>query len=355
MCNLYQPKDMAKSRITYIDTLKGVCIILVMLMHCGLPVGSDNEMISQFNDALRTYRMPTYYFLSGIFFKTYGGLGDFTRRKVNNIIIPLFFFYILNVVGSFLFVSCLNLLNGQSVSYDWVSVFDIFYRIDWRLQCVIPLWFLLSLFWANLIFYVIKSKFNDVVSCILIASLAIVGFFLDVHKVPIPWYITSSLIGLPYFVLGYYIKQIGWLQCGVIRWLGLLQFLIVGAIVVCIARDYTQVKTLSSFLLYRYLVPFASVLSLFWCCKSLPRAVPIVTFLGRYSLIVLGTHMFLISYLYLIPMRLFGADNKWLCRLCMFAIVILLELMIVPFMRDKFAKFTAQKEFFKPGWKIKAE
>ena len=342
---------MPKPRITYIDTLKGVCIILVVLMHCGLPV-NDNSVTQHINDALRTYRMPTYYFLSGIFFKTYSGFIEFAIRKLNNIIIPLLFFYGLNVMACIIYWICTGIVTGFSSNFEWNAIFDIFYRNNWRLQAVVPLWFLFSLFWANLIFYFIKSKFRGFVVCAIVLIMAIVGFLLGLQKVNLPWYLISSLIGLPYFVLGHYIKQNGWLQCSIIRWLGFLQFVVIAVVVIFVARDYNTASSVDEFLLYRYLIPFVSVLSLFWFCKSISQRVPVVTFIGRYSLIVLGTHMFLISHLYLIPMKLLGDDNKWLWRICLFVFVITLELIIIPFMRDKFPRFTAQKSFFNPSWRF---
>ena len=343
----------SKPRITYIDTLKGVCIILVVLMHCGLPVDDNSVFAQHINDALRTYRMPTYYFLSGLFFKTYSGFGEFSRRKLNNIIIPLFFFYGLNVIASILYWGCSGFILGFESDFDWIAIFDIFYHSDeWRIQAVVPLWFLLSLFWANLIFYIIKSRFNDLTVCVIVLLLAVSAFFLGSYHLQLPLYIVSSLTGLPYFVLGHYVKQNGWLQCRVIPWLGLLQFLVIAAIMIFIARDYNHVDSITSFLIYRYFIPFVSVLSLFWLCKCLPQRIPIITFLGRYSLIVLGTHMFLISYLYLLPMRIFGDDNRCLWRVVLFFIVIALELIVVPFMRDKFPRFTAQKDFFNINWKV---
>ena len=342
---------MSKPRITYIDTIKGVCIILVVLMHCGLPV-NDNSVSQHINDALRTYRMPTYYFLSGIFFKTYGGFSEFARRKVNNILVPLLFFYGLNVLACVVYWFCTEIIRGFTSNFEWNAIFDIFYRDNWRLQTVGPLWFLFSLFWANLIFYVIKSKFNDLVVCVMVLLLAIAGFLLELHKVKLPWYLTSSLCGLPYFVLGHYVKQNGWLQCSVIRWLGLLQFVVIAVVMAFMVSEISTLNSLGVFLLYRYLIPFVSILSLFWCCKCIPQRIPIVTFVGRYSLIVLGTHMFFIGHLYLIPMKLFGEDNKWLWKTCLFIIVMTIEIIIVPFMRDKFPRFTAQKDFFNSSWKL---
>lgn len=343
---------MPKQRITYVDTLKGICILLVVFMHCGLPADSSNEIVRHINDALRTYRMPTYYFLSGIFFKTYTGLNEFARRKVNNIIIPLIFFYILNIIGSILYSFCSSMAMGQSFNYEWDKILDVFYRTELRIQAVIPLWFLLSLFWANLIFYVLRAKFNDLVVFVSVALLAIMGFLLGAYNIKLPLFFTTSLVGLPYFVLGHYVKQHGWLEGKANKWKGVLLFIAVAAIVLIFARDYNKVDTLGTFLLYRYVIPFGSVLSLFWLCKCFPYRIPVVTFLGRYSLIVLGTHMFLVSYLYLIPVLLFGESNKWLWRLCLFISIVVLELIIVPFMRDKFPRFTAQQDFFKPDWKL---
>lgn len=346
---------MPKQRITYVDTLKGICILLVVFMHCGLPVDSSNEMVRHINDALRTYRMPTYYFLSGIFFKTYSGLNEFARRKVNNIIIPLVFFYILNVFGSILYSFCSCMAMRQAFHFEWNTILDIFYRTELRIQAVVPLWFLLSLFWANLIFYILRTKFNDLVVFVSVALLATAGFLLGIYHINLPLFFTSSLVGLPYFVLGHYVKQHGWLEGTVTKWKGVLLFIAVAAIVLIFARDYNKVDTLGTFLLYRYLIPFASVLSLFWLCKCFPHRIPVVTFLGRYSLIVLGTHMFLVSYLYLLPVSLFGEENKWLWRLFLFISIVLLELIIVPFMRDKFPRFTAQQYFFKPGWTLSSK
>ncbi|MGN0230071.1 MAG: acyltransferase family protein, partial [Muribaculaceae bacterium] len=78
-------------RIEYFDLMKGICIILIVAFH----VDSDNMFPRQVNSMLQSFRIPMYYFLSGIFFKTYNGFLDFVRRKTNNIIIPLLFFTLL--------------------------------------------------------------------------------------------------------------------------------------------------------------------------------------------------------------------------------------------------------------------
>ena len=84
-----------KQRIEYIDLAKGFCIVLVVLVHIAafytyqLPGG----------DFFKAFRMPLYFFLSGCFFKAYRGFSDFAKRKVNKLLIPYLFWYVLTSVG----------------------------------------------------------------------------------------------------------------------------------------------------------------------------------------------------------------------------------------------------------------
>ena len=55
---------MATQRIDFIDLAKGVCIMLIVIGHCGVTIN-----IPGYN----TFVMPAFYLLSGLFFKDYGG------------------------------------------------------------------------------------------------------------------------------------------------------------------------------------------------------------------------------------------------------------------------------------------
>ena len=76
----------SKKRIEFIDLAKGVCILQVILIHCGYsfePAG------------LRALRVPLYFVLSGMFFKDYGGFISTVWKKTNKLIIPFLFFFLL--------------------------------------------------------------------------------------------------------------------------------------------------------------------------------------------------------------------------------------------------------------------
>lgn len=73
----------------FVDLTKGVCIILVVMAHIG---GAFDQLDK--HSMLSCFRMPLYFFISGIFFKPYEGLSGFTVRKINKLIIPFIFFYV---------------------------------------------------------------------------------------------------------------------------------------------------------------------------------------------------------------------------------------------------------------------
>ena len=67
-----------QQRIEFIDLAKGICIILVVLLHI-VPSANIPE--------LRFIRIPLYFILSGLFFKDYGSFRNFLKKKVNNILL----------------------------------------------------------------------------------------------------------------------------------------------------------------------------------------------------------------------------------------------------------------------------
>ena len=81
---------MSQKRIEFIDLAKGVCMIALVLGHCGIRINLPG---------LEIVRMPLYFILSGLFFKDYGGGYNFFIRKTNKILIPFIFFYLLGCMA----------------------------------------------------------------------------------------------------------------------------------------------------------------------------------------------------------------------------------------------------------------
>ena len=103
-------------RIDFVDLTKGVCIILVVMAHVG---GAFEQLDT--NSMLSCFRMPLYFFISGVFFKSYEGLFGFILRKINKLIIPFLFFYLSALFGRLL-QECFNCLcRGMN---SWLYFMD---------------------------------------------------------------------------------------------------------------------------------------------------------------------------------------------------------------------------------------
>lgn len=124
-------------RIEYIDLMKGICIILIILLHIGINYG-NNDVDSMF----RNMRIPLYFCLSGLFFKKYNGFFDFTVRKINKLIIPFIFF------SYFPFVLC-------EICLDYERSISTYLAIG-LLPHNYPLWFLRCLFITYIIYSILR-------------------------------------------------------------------------------------------------------------------------------------------------------------------------------------------------------
>ena len=121
-------------------------------------------------DALESFRMPLYFFLSGLFFKPYEGYIVFLKRKVNKLLIPFLFFHI---------VSCFIIPLLNRASFEWHSLWDFLFVQSGSTN--IPLWFLICLFWLNQIFYAVykvafAGRWPVPVIVILSLSIGLAGF-----------------------------------------------------------------------------------------------------------------------------------------------------------------------------------
>jgi hypothetical protein len=338
---------MSRQRIAYIDFMKCLCIMLIVMYH----INHDffNYLAPNLNNALQAFRLPMYYFISGIFFKLYEGFADFTRRKVNNILVPFVFFIILNFVMRCVEALLRLMIGADPIDIDPVILVEPFYLRYW--QWTTPLWFLLSLFWVNLLFYAIHRWIKPLWALLLVTvALSAAGYALEANKIQLPLMMDTSLVALPYFVLGWCINRTGALQPT--RWdrWGILA-LALASVPIYLFSDFLNLhfQILPSYWKL-YLLPFLAILTLFWACKPLPR-VPLMCHYGQYSLIILGTHP-----LFFLPLRFlfihYGFEPGVSLTLIVFVLTMLLELPTIWILKTYFPRFVAQQPFFKPGWKV---
>ena len=337
-----------KQRIAYIDFMKCLCIMLIVMYHIDHEF--FNYLAPHLNDALQAFRLPMYYFISGVFFKLYNGYGDFTRRKVNNILVPFVFFVAFAFVVRCFEAGVRLMLGAEPIAVTPMQLLEPFYLRYWEFTT--PLWFLLSLFWVNVIFYALQ-RFIRLLLGLLLATVAIsvLGYCLAVNKVELPLMLDTSLVAFPYFVLGWLVKNSGvtspsrWDRLGVV-------VLVAVALPIYWLSDFMNLhfQILPAYWKL-YVLPFVAILALFWACKPLPH-IRVMCHFGRYSLIILGTHPLILQPLRFLLMRQ-GMEPGVALTLTVFVLTMLMEWPLIWLLKTYAPRFTAQQPFFLPGWKIR--
>lgn len=173
-------------------------MLFVMSIHLSKELVFSNIYIESF-------RMPCYFFICGVFFSTKYPFQVFLRKKLNSLIIPLVFFDLLYIVLQLLF-NYNNIYN--IVIKRLISPFNITNG---------PLWFLLCLFNAYLIFYFIKTYSKrfihpNLLTFILVVIFSMGGFYLSrLHfhglRIVPPFFLGASFTSLIFIYIGSFSKR----------------------------------------------------------------------------------------------------------------------------------------------------
>ena len=138
------------------------------------------------------------YFLVSFLVKLISG-GGYIIRKINTLLIPFILYYIL----SYLLFYCLKIC-APGLLESYASQCNGFQDVIVQRQLFNgPIWFLLSLFEVELLYYFI-FKYIEIASFRLLICflLSLVGLYFSYVKIDLPLWIDTSLIALFFFCLG---------------------------------------------------------------------------------------------------------------------------------------------------------
>ena len=319
-------------RIEFVDLAKGICIFLVVIGHCGAPIDIPG---------LEIVRMPLYFILSGLFFKTYGGLKQLSIKKINKILIPFMFFYLLSYAAFY----AIKYIAPQYLITDARGIFDMF---DNRQFFNGPIWFLLCLFWCNIYFCIISTYCKRESTRIAIIALAgLAGWFLGNKNIFVPLFLDVAMTALPFFAFGYYLKKSNILYPN--KW---DKFnLLIAVAFWGVSFALTALKTHRLSLHYNgingwstYIISVASVLAVLFLCKSIKK-LPFFSYIGRYSIILLCVHHMIYrpAKVALQATNIDFLDNNYTVA----AITLLLSTLCIPVCIKYIPWFVAQKDLIK--------
>lgn len=181
-------------RLTWADTLTGVCILYMIAMHVSLfaevPIYIGKVMY---------FFMPWFFFKSGMFFKEKNAL-DLLKKDIRRLFVP---YVVFSIFGFVIYI----FVNGYS-SF-WGSVYSSLRSIVavGGASCNAPLWFLFVLIGVRQIHNFVISKTSKtrkykVVLIEMMASFfaAMLLFIMNVNR---PLWMANIFLGLSFFAFGY--------------------------------------------------------------------------------------------------------------------------------------------------------
>lgn len=313
-------------RIEFIDLARGVCIILVVLQHT----------VGFYPLFLKMLDMPLFFVLSGLFFKEYGGYLRLLVKKVNKLLIPFIFFYL----GAYLVHEARLLLLHIDAPNEY-SPLDVFISYDFING---PLWFLLAIFWQHLIFgAIVKASKKWIVQALFVALVACAGWAFRREGIYLPCMIAHGISHLPFFYFGYLLKKTPLLYPNkydryniaisvVLVGISLAIFYLCG----CPKVRFVHEPPHLWFVVMCGCAPF--VVAVLLLCKII-KHIPIVSYLGRYSIVVLCIHSNVIARVILI---LDKVDISF--PYCYTLVTLLVCLCLIPLFVRFLPWFVAQKD-----------
>ncbi len=180
---------MKKDRIAWIDMLKGLAIILVVVGH------NASETVSNF---IYCFHMPLFFLLSGFVFSPKDPK-VYLRRSWNRLMVPYIFFTIVIMIPDLL-----SLL----IRRDLLGCCKLAYRIIYGGKILRGaygvLWFVTGLWIAQNIFNLIVAR-N--LSIYVFISLLVIAYIFSLIRIPLPWNIHVVPMALAYIWIGNLAKR----------------------------------------------------------------------------------------------------------------------------------------------------
>ncbi|PTH64145.1 acyltransferase [Staphylococcus agnetis] len=199
----------AIKRDAFFDNARALLIFLVVFGHLIQPYTDAHSAINALYLTIYSFHMPAFLFISGYFSKNVGRAG-YIEKVGKKLLGPYLIF--------FAFFSIYYFISGKNSSID-LDPFDP----------VFALWFLLTLFFFNVIIVIVRNyKWIYVLPiAILIAILA--GFSTNIDGY-LSW--SRTLVFFPIFYIGYILgdhfsKLIRWKKLAPLSFLTLLTFFII--------------------------------------------------------------------------------------------------------------------------------
>ena len=279
-------------------------------------------------------RMPLYFTLSGLFFKSYGDSKVFLIKKTNNVLIPYLFWLVIGIIVAI------------GLNFEGLKECES-YR-DWQDQNS-PIWFLLCLFNANILFYILQCYLKDYGLFVVICAISLMGIFCEIHDVGHFLELRGVCRFFPFFYMGYMLKDV---LVNIQSQSHVKSFLLGVATItfsyfIFYLTKYSGIELLTGNNVFNKVLSIANsafyVMGFLLLCKIV-RWLPVISYIGRYSIIVLCTHWLIMRLLYAISG---GPVENVILKFVFLASLLFCCWIIIPICKKYLPCFVAQRPLLK--------
>jgi len=322
-------------RIKYIDSIKGIAILLMLLGHCM----SQKNMLSMW---ISSFNMPLFFIISGFLFsyrnKNNQEFQSMIKNKILKLMVPYFIFSLILAI----FFCVLDFLNsGEFMSNLYKYVIRII-----ELKGIESLWFIPCLFITEIVFYLINNKFDKKTTYIMVLSIYFICAIVGYNKNDL-WFsvLFKSGVALLFFAFGYIMQ----------KYIGLYKFsttfiLLINIIYIILFRLNGFVGLgafeLNNIFLFVILGITGSVGIIFLMIKLENIDFKLLNFLGSNTIIILCTNNIIIEIIRLLDYKICGNELISMGLLGSFVLLIIVTLleMLIIYISNKYLYYLFGKK-----------
>ncbi len=283
---------MENKRLSWLDALRGFGIILITLGHLGC-----FELCERY---IYSFHVPLFFFISGYLYKSNIPLKAYVKKKTLSILVP---FIAWNVMSSMV-----EFLLGYNTQRTFFRMITYKGMVCWNS----PLWFLLVLFFTEVLFKLLdkinqKTYFKFVIIALCLLIFALIGdirLTLKLNLVPyaLVFYTMGNIMRTNIENKGFFLKR--WQKIPSALALFTVGFVVGGVLNVRI--KYTHAIWGNYF--YVFLAAFCSILFYYILFRNIDRLghSKLLIYLGNNSMIIMCSQYWVFRVCDILSKRLFG-------------------------------------------------
>lgn len=192
----------SNNRLKYIDIARGIAIICIILGHLG--VGEINRVVF-------TFHVPIFFFITGYFTNDKLSIGEFIKNKARTLIVPyICACFAIILIGTIISAITQGPDAAIRTALEWIyaSAYGAgdSYTEPFYIKGIGAIWFLLASFWGS-VFLRISLNMKKGVRIAMILALFAVGYWSYQTWFWFPFSIQAGCTATLFMYIGYLVKQ----------------------------------------------------------------------------------------------------------------------------------------------------